>query len=184
MSAKSSLLLIVAVESLIVGCSGALKEDGQDASVLAEASSPHDTGLVSNPGFVSCGTASCDVGGDGGAWCSFGLDPDSSRYCIEGPCSDAARPDFSLGCDEPADCDAMVTPYCCWGGDNLVRSHCPGSGCNRMPCDNYGPVGIPLYPELCKTDDDCADAGPCILQPCALNAFGLCGVLLSPTCGF
>jgi hypothetical protein len=171
------LFTIFPTVGVLMGCGGTTHE-GQDASVIVDSGTlPHDTGLLSDPGFVACGVSSCPVGGDGGEWCSFGLDPDASRYCVPTPHDDAGRNDFFLACDEAADCDPHVATACCWGTLGVFTWF--GSSCARMDCQNYGPQGIP---QLCKTDLDCPESGPCMPQPCASNAIGLCGVVLGPAC--
>lgn len=115
-----------------------------------------DTGSVSDPGSVVCGSAICDSGSD--ACCYKPSDP-AGASCM--PTATAMATCFGkgngynlIGCDEPADCAAGETCYV-YGNAPLI-----------IQCAAIGSIkGL----VVCKSDSDCAGV-PCVTQYCYTGA--------------
>jgi hypothetical protein len=117
------------------------------------------SGGVSNPGKISCGDVECDAGA-GGVCCLY--DGGATTSCGRFLCPGTGDPGKTLAesCDETADCpteEGGRQPQCC-----LDRF---GTVCNNR-CDV----------QLCKTDAECGDAGPCNPKTCRGVALHVCGV--------
>jgi hypothetical protein len=102
---------------------------------------------VSNPGKLTCGTTECDAGG--GSLCCV-REAGANQVC--GRQVDCLGGDaFELRCDEKADC-ANANAKCCFASGGTV-------------CDNDCP-GPQNGVQVCKTNEECGDAGPCNQKTC------------------
>jgi hypothetical protein len=183
--ASIALVLAGAVPALVAACSGGSNDslggigphDGQDGSIgsgsedallglvvdvgvdtgpplnSVDAADRPEGGTKVTPGVILCpnvGTCNafagqqCCLGDDGGACLS------TSRTCAPGG---------SFTCNESADC--IVGTVCCGiyaydeaGAGPYLSSTCAAS-CTTS------------HVQLCRTNGECGDAGPCVIEPCS-----------------
>jgi hypothetical protein len=106
-----------------------------------------DGGSPSNPGQVTCGTASCDI--DAGQSCCVHIDGGSACVAnMPGTCTGGLR----KRCDEAADCP--MGQICCYEiGGAGINTAC-ATTCNTRP-------------QACKTTSECKnDGGMCAVHQC------------------
>lgn len=129
---------------------------GQDAA--------RDAGLVSDPGVVECGNAKCDTSGQLCCVTGLGTSNDGgTRSCVDaGPfaCTGGA----AQHCDEAADC--KNNEICC------ARLTLSGV---EMACVSKQ-IGCVLSVQLCATDGECGQNGPCYPHVCGSRVLGVCGI--------
>lgn len=140
------------------GSSGASSSGGSSSGGTGDAGIDGSTssGGTSNPGKISCGTTECS---EAGVVCCLelagtGADASVARTCqVDGDCNGA-----KLACDEARDCaDFDAGDVCCGELTNqgALRSRCRGN------CGND-------ELQLCKSNDECGDAGACAEYTCPL----------------
>jgi hypothetical protein len=125
---------------------------------------------TSNPGKITCGAAECDAGDRGGGNC---CERDGGRACANNSgtmntCNE--RGAFRIRCDEKADCDAEEK--CCGSlddDDGAIRV--TGTTCAR-DCEGRSGAG---EVQICKTTEECGDAGACAEKTCGGRVLRVCG---------
>ena len=147
----------------LAACKGS--EAGHAASLPAD---PDGSLLCGAAGAMKLDENICCVDiYDGGAYWEL---------AIGNACGNNAASLLTVYCDSPTDCQGQSTT-CCIGRE-------PGGGTLRLTGTYCGAGCSPLdYGVVCKTDDDCGDAGPCVVQPCSFGLLGVCGkTLATPGC--
>jgi len=127
-----------------------------------------DGGKASDPGQVSCGAASCPTATE---YCCV-------RFLFDGGTGDASCINDDAGggacngirerCNESADCDAGR--ICCaqfGGGSGGTACRTPGAN----PGDPCWIGGV----QLCRTANECGDAGACNVLTCGTRQLEVCG---------
>ena len=120
---------------------------------------------ASNPKQLRCGNQTCNT--DEQYCCVL----DSGGTCIDEG-SDAGCQGIEVGCDEQADCDD--TDVCCGTAQgNDVSVECVSASACNNPFRNR---------RVCKTNEECGDAGPCVTQPCKGIIISTCGGIPQSVC--
>lgn len=129
---------------------------GQDAA--------KDAGIVSDPGVVECGSSKCDTPGHFCCVSGLGTTNDGgTRSCVD------AGPFACVGgneqrCDEAADCK----------GNEICCARLTLSGV-EMTCQSKQ-IGCVLSVQVCTTDAECGQNGPCYPHVCGSRVLGVCGL--------
>jgi hypothetical protein len=138
-----------------------------DASASSSGATP-----TSNPGKLTCGAAECDAGGGGGGGGVVCCERDAGPVCTFSNNCNGNR--YRISCDEPGDCSVgTFRRKCCLRFDNGVADsqQCSGGGGGPGGGNTCGNNGV----EICKTAEDCGDAGVCNLKRCGGRELFVCG---------
>lgn len=124
---------------------------GMDGTTMDDSSTGTDGGGgMSNPGKVDCGMMTCMAGTEVCCISGGGFMSDAGpKYTCQAPMAQCQG--ARIGCDESADC--MMGSLCC-AGLTGVRCSMMGQGCGM------GSV------QVCKTNQECGDAGTCTVWTC------------------
>jgi hypothetical protein len=131
-----------------------------DASDLPEG------GLHVTSGVITCGTATCNAFANN--HCCTAVD-DGGGECLANAV--ACGVGGSMACDESADC--VVGTVCCGTVGSSATFDDGGDYLSSACAAACTPVGV----QLCRTNGECGDAGPCVVQTCSDgNTYEMCGV--------
>jgi hypothetical protein len=127
-----------------------------------------DGGTRVTPGIIGCelpttcnqfAANQCCVGAEGGA-------------CLVGSVT-CPGDTVSVTCNESADC--RVGTVCCGTVTPL------DAGFTGMSAECAATCAAPPLAQLCRTNGECPDGGPCVIQACSDgNSYELCGVYTAP----
>jgi hypothetical protein len=123
-------------------------------------------GLHVTAGVITCGTATCNAFANN--HCCTAAE-DGGGECLANAVSCGVG--GSMACDESADC--VVGTVCC-GTVGTSATFDDGGGYLSSACAAAcTPAGV----QLCRTNGECGDAGPCVVQTCSDgNTYEMCGV--------
>jgi hypothetical protein len=127
-----------------------------------------DGGARVTPGVIGCelpttcnqfAANQCCVGAEGGA-------------CLVGSVT-CPSDTVSVTCNESADC--VVGKVCCGSVVELDAGFTGVSAACAASCT------VPPLVQLCRTNGECPDGGPCVIQTCSDgNTYELCGLYTAP----
>jgi hypothetical protein len=140
-------------------CTGACVPENSGAFCPDDNDPGRDCDAVSDPDAIACAGAPCDRASE---ICCLGTD-DGQDECLASDSGDCAM-GWALRCDEAADCGGA--DVCC-----VLLGAGPGNP-GSASCDaTCGPSGI----QLCQTDDECENGGPCATRTCSGVEVNVCG---------
>ena len=119
--------------------------------------------LESIPGKVACAAEECDAS-LAEVCCAQISDAGVTETCRAVNKCSASQGDYELHCDESADCvrDSGVHP-CCF----TETSHSYKCFTNSTSCG--------AFVQMCQTNAECGDAGPCHTKKCGSLMLNVCG---------
>lgn len=131
-----------------------------------DASDVPEGGLQVTGGVITCGASTCNA--FGGYHCCT-ADDDGGGTCVANAISCAVG--GSMACDESADC--VVGTACCGTVGSSAAFDDGGAYLSSACAAACSPAGV----QLCRTNGECGDAGPCVIQTCSDgNTYEMCGV--------
>lgn len=148
------------------------------SSDAAPADAVADAALVKSPpdpGKLRCGTATCSTPGE--LCCYSSIAPAGAPdHCATSPAQCGAP---NIACDETSDCAAGSV--CCTGVAVLPKDASVG-GFEAATCQVEATSGCiekqgaaSSSVQVCKTDEECRNGKPCVLQNCHGRALQTCG---------
>jgi len=145
---------------------GAPADAGVDAALVK---SPPD------PGKLQCGTATCSTPGE--LCCYSSIAPAGAPDHCAASTAQCGAP--NIACDETSDCAAGSV--CCTGVAVLPKDASVG-GFEAATCQVEATAGCiekqgvgSSSVQVCKTDEECRNGKPCVLQNCHGRALQTCG---------
>jgi hypothetical protein len=131
-----------------------------------DASDTPDGGLRVTAGVITCGAATCNAFANN--HCCTAAD-DGGGACLASAL--ACGVGGSMACDESADC--VVGTACCAAIGSSAAFDDGGAYLSSACAAACAPAGV----QLCRTNGECGDAGPCVVQTCSDgNTYEMCGV--------
>jgi hypothetical protein len=131
-----------------------------------DASDIPEGGLRVTAGVITCGAATCNAFANN--HCCTAAD-DGGGECLANAVACGAG--GTMACDESADC--VVGTVCCGTVASSATFDDGGSYLSSACATACAPAGV----QLCRTNGECGDAGPCVVQTCSDgNTYEMCGV--------
>lgn len=175
---RTSLLLALGLS--LVACGGTSSTTGSDASADA---APTDAGADTtlsksppDPGKLVCGTTTCTTPGE--LCCYSSIAPGGAADHCATSTAQCGAP--NIACDETADC--APGSVCCTGVAVLPKdasvSGFEAATCQpeaTASCIEKQGVGSSSV-QVCKTDAECRNGKPCVVQSCYGRVLQTCGV--------
>ena len=134
-------------------------DDGSTTNPGTDASDIPDGGVPVTPGQVECGGQTCNL--QTNTCCAL---PDGGGTCPTGTTCPSGT--ATIHCAEKADCTG--SDVCC---GTLNPAGSADTKCGKGPC-----APEPLTVQFCRTNSECENGKPCVVQVCQGVTLELCGL--------